>query len=362
MKNRITIFCFIIGFFTTPAWAIEGATTITADSLIVWGDDYVPDNGYQYWQVDLGVKKAVKIRYILSLYPYSPSSSIYIYSTNDNWDIGHTEYNAFFKYHGGNAVGEVISPVTSGKIIVRIYNGGGNTGGVWKGVKLYFEPVETTDVNEDNYYVAGRLGVGTISPQTSLQVEGAIRGATSQDGMLTISSKAGDVTIGSPRGSSYMQFQTNKSSYIFDKPFLLKSPIISTSFSATDPLTFKTNNTSRLSILQNGNIGIGTETPQYLLDVNGTIRADELYINEVSGADFVFDKQYPLMPLTELKSYIEHYQHLPQIQSAQEMKQDGVSVSELQIQLLQKIEELTLYIIKQEERIQQLEQLLENNN
>jgi hypothetical protein len=62
-----------------------------------------------------------------------------------------------------------------------------------------------------------------------------------------------------------------------------------------------------------------------------------------------------LRPLSEVKAFIQENKHLPEIKSAQEMQDNGVSVSELQTQLLQKIEELTLYILQQEDKIQQQE-------
>ncbi len=104
-----------------------------------------------------------------------------------------------------------------------------------------------------------------------------------------------------------------------------------------------------------GNVGIGTLYPQHKLDVRGAIRANEIYVNVASGADFVFDEAYQLRPLSEVKEYVQRNQHLPEIPSAQEMQENGVNMNELQIQLLQKVEELTLYIIQQEQRIQELE-------
>lgn len=103
------------------------------------------------------------------------------------------------------------------------------------------------------------------------------------------------------------------------------------------------------------NVGIGTDNPQYKLDVRGTVRATEVLVNIPSGADFVFDPSYNLRPLSEVSSYIKQHRHLPEIQSAQDMQENGVRVDKLQIQLLQKIEELTLYILQQEQRIQELE-------
>ena len=107
-----------------------------------------------------------------------------------------------------------------------------------------------------------------------------------------------------------------------------------------------------------GYVGIGTTNPQYKLDVNGTLRANEIIVSIPSGADYVFDSNYTLRPLSEVRKYITAHHHLPEIPSAEEMKANGVSMNELQIRLLQKIEELTLYILQQEERINQLEEQL----
>ena len=74
-----------------------------------------------------------------------------------------------------------------------------------------------------------------------------------------------------------------------------------------------------------------------------------------TGADFVFDEGYELRSLEELQEYIKQNKHLPEIQSEQEMKENGVSVNKFQIQLLQKIEELILYAIQLEEKIKELE-------
>ena len=105
-------------------------------------------------------------------------------------------------------------------------------------------------------------------------------------------------------------------------------------------------------------IGIGTNNPKYNLDVNGTIRANEIIVNNVTGADFVFENSYKLRPLSEVQSFIQKNQHLPEIPSAAEMQEKGVNMTELQIQLLQKVEELTLYIIQQDQRIKELESQL----
>ena len=62
-----------------------------------------------------------------------------------------------------------------------------------------------------------------------------------------------------------------------------------------------------------------------------------------------------LRVLNEVNNYIQQNQHLPEIPSAAEMQKNGVNMNELQMQLLQKVEELTLYIIQQDQRIKELE-------
>ena len=73
----------------------------------------------------------------------------------------------------------------------------------------------------------------------------------------------------------------------------------------------------------------------------------------------MFADDYQLLPLSEVKTFIQEHKHLPEIKSAQEMQENGVGINELQTQLLQKIEELTLYLIQQEQIIQELRQEVE---
>jgi hypothetical protein len=106
-----------------------------------------------------------------------------------------------------------------------------------------------------------------------------------------------------------------------------------------------------------GNVGIGTfAVSSYKLNVWGRARAHEIVVN-TTGADFVFAKDYRLRPLGEVEQFITTHQHLPEIPSAREMQANGMAVGELQTKLLQKVEELTLYVIelKKENQAQQQE-------
>ncbi|BBM86318.1 hypothetical protein [Candidatus Uabimicrobium amorphum] len=105
---------------------------------------------------------------------------------------------------------------------------------------------------------------------------------------------------------------------------------------------------------KNGNVGIGViNTQGSKLAVKGKITAQEVrIINMKDWADFVFADDYELLPMDELEQSIKKHKHLPGIPSQQEVKEKGIQLGEMQAKLLQKIEELTLYTIEQNKRLQ----------
>lgn len=117
-----------------------------------------------------------------------------------------------------------------------------------------------------------------------------------------------------------------------------------------------------------GRVGIGTSTPTNALAVNGTIQAREIIVTTNGWADFVFEDGYALMPLEDVAAFIESEGHLPGIPTAEQAGRDGVKVSRMQGKLLQKVEELTLYMIRLQrenaelrESLVELRRLLEQN-
>lgn len=75
-----------------------------------------------------------------------------------------------------------------------------------------------------------------------------------------------------------------------------------------------------------------------------------------AGSDFVFDRTYELMPLEDVEIYINENKHLPDIQSAKEMEENGIELGKMDMKLLQKLEELTLYLISLKKEIEALKE------
>lgn len=107
-----------------------------------------------------------------------------------------------------------------------------------------------------------------------------------------------------------------------------------------------------LSFTSTGFVGINTATPREQLSVNGKIRAKEIKLELINWPDFVFEEKYQTTSLNDLEQYIKLNKHLPGIPSAAEVALDGIDIGELNKNLLQKIEELTLHLIEQNKKIE----------
>jgi hypothetical protein len=111
--------------------------------------------------------------------------------------------------------------------------------------------------------------------------------------------------------------------------------------------------TDVFKIRQDGNVGIGTNSPDAKLAVKGHIHTQEVRV-DLTGAvapDYVFEKDYKLLPLSEVESYIQANKHLPEVPSAKQMEEDGINLKEMNLILLKKVEELTLHLIDQQKTI-----------
>jgi len=230
---------------------------------------------------------------------------------------GNVNYHQFTRNSTGTAV--FINQESTGPIL-RLSSG---TATVDQNVKFSFEN-------------SGNLGIGTTTPaeKLSLYTAGNTKVVT-QYGNGTGSG----YTVGMDENGNGMLWHT-----------------------AAKVITFGTSNAERMRISSNGNIGIGTVSPDYKLDVVGVVRAYSVQVSTAKTADFVFDNDYKLRPLSDVESFITANKHLPEVAPAAEMKEKGVDVADMQIKLLQKVEELTLYVIQQQKEIDQLKEKLNEKN
>lgn len=116
------------------------------------------------------------------------------------------------------------------------------------------------------------------------------------------------------------------------------------------------------SLTLNGKVGVNTEntTSDFALAVDGGLVTTKVYIKDVEDwMDRVFEADYALMPLGQLRDYIGNHHHLPDLPSEAEVTGQGYDMGEVQAVLLKKIEELTLYTLRQQEEIDALKKALE---
>jgi hypothetical protein len=113
-------------------------------------------------------------------------------------------------------------------------------------------------------------------------------------------------------------------------------------------------------LYSSGQVGVGTSynvssfnDASYKLYVEGGIRTRKVKVDQTTWADYVFHANYHLRPLHEVEQYIQQNHHLPEVPSAEEVKKDGLDVGDNQATLLKKIEELTLYVIDLNNKLQQ---------
>lgn len=198
-------------------------------------------------------------------------------------------------------------------------------------------------------------GIGGVSAALGTTTNHAFRLNTNGTGRLHIY-PAGEVVVGSNTTGSFGKFtvETNNNSFGIShrsvEGNILATNIGGTSagigtFSNTNMRIFS-NSASRIFIAAaTGNVGIGTDNPTYKLSVLGNIRSTEVVV-ETGWADYVFDKEYKLNTLDEVEKFIAINKHLPNIPSAKEITDNGLSLGDTQKRMMEKIEELTLYLIE----------------
>jgi hypothetical protein len=168
---------------------------------------------------------------------------------------------------------------------------------------------------------SGNVGIGTQTPTAKLDVKGSIATESiavktfkvTNDGVYNSTLNSGDVAkinMGFDGAKGFVSFGAHTGNGFKDDILYLRG--------------------------NDGNVGIGTTDPDAKLTVNGQIHTKEVRIDILIKAN----------------------SHLPEIPSAKEMTQNGMLVSEMNLSLLKKIEELTLYAIEQQKKLEAMSERL----
>ncbi|MEM8527856.1 MAG: hypothetical protein AAGG68_24660 [Bacteroidota bacterium] len=248
----------------------------------------------------------------------------------------------------------------------------------------------------------GNVGIGTQSPTTELQIVGSENNGTTaalriqtatntgqsmyidgneidaiKDGLnlnhnssekVTIAAGGGNVGVGTTNPTAKLQIvgeenngttaalriqtatNTGQSMYIDGNEIDAIKNGLNLNYNSSEKVTIA---------VGGGNVGIGTENipAGYKLAVDGNMMAERVRVQlSQNWPDYVFADDYALMPLEELQASIAANRHLPNIPAAEVMEQNGQDLGAMQVKMMEKIEELTLYIIELNDRIKTLEE------
>ncbi len=249
-----------------------------------------------------------------------------------------------------------------------------NTGNVGIGTNNpYTKLMIETPYNTSGWYHIGRNGtdsivvgegIGGVSAAIGTTTNHALRFTAGPGSGKVSIYPSGDVVIGDNTVGAIGRLTvktTNNAdgiSHLGDNGNILKTIMGGTSagvgtFSNTNMRIFSGGFSRIMIAASNGNVGIGTDNPTYKLSVLGNIRCTEAVV-ETGWADYVFDKKYKLPLLSDVEKFIEQNKHLPNIPSAAEVEKNGLHLGDTQKRMMEKIEELTLYIIQQQKEIDAL--------
>jgi hypothetical protein len=223
---------------------------------------------------------------------------------NDKWKISNKSYRA-----------STIEMRNSG--VVEIY--GTNTIGQadWKQMFGVDAP------NDKAYFPNGNLGIGTTNLSENYKLVIKQEASSPQYGMRILNSTE----------SKSMQFWIGTGGAVIDAE-------------GSTALHLRTAGHDRIFVSNSGNVGIGETNPTYKLTVDGIVSAKEVKVSSTPNSDYVFEPDYDLKPLHEVDQFIQENKHLPDIPSAEEFRENGVGLGEMDDMLLRKVEELTLYVIE----------------
>jgi hypothetical protein len=207
----------------------------------------------------------------------------------------------------------------------------------------------------------GRIGIGTHTPNANLEVN-----------KNTIIGTGGD------KFNTALTLIKNGDSYGIDNPVLVIKHSGNGGNSYGNPASdngiiqitgFNTavsnkaiNSNNNFYVFTNGTVAVNANRVPtgYTFAVGGNAIAEQMTVMlQADWPDYIFKKDYTLMPLSDLKTYIDKNHHLPEIPSAADVEKDGLNLGEMNRLLLKKVEQLTLYLIEQQKVNQSLQQQID---
>lgn len=253
---------------------------------------------------------------------------------------GGTVYGGYRTLSGSSTVyGEYITiPSASGSntkfgVYVNIPSTAGANYGIYSTVNTSNSSSYAASLS-GKVYCSGNVGIGTISPAAQLHVD------LGEDAEPT----GGGFIISGSLSSSNIAIDNNE--------------IMARDNGAVSKLFLNNDGGDVSMCYAGGNVMIGASAPAtgYLLTVDGKVICEELKVQlSQDWPDYVFEEGYDMPSISELKAFVKTHKHLPGIPDAEEMKA-GVSVGDMQTKLMQKVEELSLYIIQLQDQIDALRQ------
>ncbi len=213
-------------------------------------------------------------------------------------------------------------------------------------------------------YVRGQIGIGIENPLATLHTKSTAVGNSKDDVKIGAKFEVGRQKL------EFKSIRTANETEWKNTTLKLQAIIDNTNHQSIDFVNdnnylehidlYTGNQNFNTRFTYDGKVGIGTTIPDSKLTVNGNIHAKEVKVDLlVPGPDYVFDEDYELLSLNATKKYITENKHLPEIPSAMVMAENGIDLGDMNIKLLKKIEELTLHLIEQNERVEKLEKEIE---
>lgn len=194
----------------------------------------------------------------------------------------------------------------------------------------------------------GLIGLGTTTPGYKLDI--LLNSSLSGYAAIRVMSSDNRFMLLSPK---YSSGTFNKIVKDGDQAIIFSSGTVGTGGLAIAPwLT----GPAGIRIDSAGNVGIGTATPTTALSVKGTITGMKVKVTQSDWADFVFEPDYKVPSLYAVESYIKEHKHLPDVPSAIEVEKEGQDLGAMNKILLQKIEEMTLQLIRLQKEVDELKE------